>query len=120
MSYILLIECISIVLLLILGSAIKMDIFSYDLVDFVSIFTLGLTLFIVILFAILALNDKNDEIQEIEDIQIGVSNLDLAEQQVTLSRYNADIYSARQSVNTYGKWSLYYGTKIIKCKPIKK
>ena len=54
MSYILLIECISIVLLLLLGSAIKMGIFSYDLVDFVSIFVLGLTLFIVILFAILA------------------------------------------------------------------
>ena len=120
MGYILLIGYISIVLLLILGSAIRMELFSYDLVNFISIFTLSLVLLIVVLFAILTINDKSDEIQEIENIQMGISNLDLAEQSVIISRYNSDIYNAKQSVDTYGRWSLDYGTKIIKCKPIKK
>ena len=120
MSYILLIECISIVLLLLLGSTIKIKLFSYDLVNFISIFTLSLALLIVVLFAILTINDKSDEIQEIENIQMGISNLDSVEQSVIISRYNSDIYNAKQSVDTYGRWSLNYGTKIIKCKPIKK
>ena len=79
MSYILLIGYIYIVLLLISGSTIKIKLFSYDLVNFISIFTLSLALLIVVLFAILAINDKSDEIQEVEDIQIGISNLDLVE-----------------------------------------